>query len=1688
MVYSYSKFSIIFLTLLFFSQVIFAQTSYTWSGGNSDWHTAANWTPNGVPGAADNVVINNGDVAVNSDVSVASLELNSGNINGSGKITVTTTLNWFDGRLEGSGEIVIPAGATFSLDNNNAKELNGRNIRNEGTLIFDGNGDLRMKGGSQIINTSLFEIRNTALIDSLAPDGGSIVNSGTINKLSDTGVARLDVRVTNSGTIQVSSGTLKLSLSSTHTGTLTTSTDAFLEFSDGSHVLDGRTLSGNGGYIISSAIVNTVGNTTLAATASFSMDGSSAHFTGDGDFIANGPFSWERGTMSGNGNLVINATLDMISNNAKTLDTRHLNNNGTINFNGTGEFRLKNGSIFNNASGKTVTFASDADIAFATPGGGTFVNNGTFAKNTADGVTVMEVAFTNTGSVNIASGQFKLENGSTNSGNYDVASGSMLELNGGAHVLENGSSLSGAGDLAFSAGDFNFSGTHSGSGNIYINGGTANLNSGLNGSGTLIIGNGDVNINTPISVSELTVDGGFLTIDNALTVNGQFSWSDGTITGASSLNLNGDILLSSNNTKNLDGVTIDNANTLTWQGDGDLRMKNSAALINQAGAVMDIQGNAVLDSIAPGGGTFQSDGTLLKSAGGGLTLIDASFNGSGIVEVQSGTLRFAKKSVIDASTTIGTGANLQFANTLHQITNPNFSGGGTVQISNATLLALGSSLSVGANTTLFISQSSSNLEGDVAVTIDGTLDWERGFIRTTGAFTINGIMNLIGNSARTLEGITLTNNGAINWSGSGDFRLKDGCEIVNQSGATFTMNDAAELSFIDPTGGVFTNNGSIIRDGNAGTAVFETALTNNGSIILNTGVLQLEAASTHTGAVIDGQAGGALALIDADHNFDAATQFSGGHTLAVLGGTTTLNGTFGGSSSLDVSGGAAVLANGATFNDIYLKSASITVNSGNINISNMFIWESGTFTGSGALTVGTYLEMLGDGDKRLEGWAMTLNGIGEWGGGSGDFKLRNGSSFTIANNSSLDITGDGELAFDSGGGGTFINNGDIVRRDNPNTTTVSTTVTNTGTIHLQDGSLKLIENSSHANLSAQLDSGTVFLLISGDHTFSNANIDGAGTLEMDDATITADGGFTIDGDVTLLMTQSNSVLSSNDAITINGNLAWERGTIDGSGAFTVNGGLMVGGNHEKVLDGKTLNFHGSGHWRGIGNFQLKNNALLAVREGANWEIQDDAELDFAAPNGGSLENYGSIVKTDSAGATVINVPFQNRGVLDIRKGKVKISNALTNDSSGVIQGSGILDVSSISFLNEGTVAPGSSPGILTIEGVYNQAASGHLNIELGGVTPGDTYDRLVVTNTANLDGEVTINLVNNFFASIGDQFEVLTANSRVGQFATVNNNAIGGHVSFDIAYSDSSFLLTVTDFSNIAPVAMDDDATTDEDVSSLIDVLNNDNDGDSDPLVVDTVFQALHGEVSIETNMIRYTPDANFFGQDSFRYAIIDGFGGADTATVVVEIISVNDLPVISGLPTAISFAGDSSVVLNLWDFVSDVETADDLLTYTITTSNNNLLHSFNNGNGNLTISAASGFAGDAQLGIEISDPQNGFDQDTIQVTVQPVVGITPEPIATAERFELGQNYPNPFNPSTSIRFQLAEPGRAVLNIFNVLGQKIRTLVDDHLPAGSHEVRWDARNDIGEPMGSGVYIYQLISGKHRQVRKMMFLK
>jgi len=98
-----------------------------------------------------------------------------------------------------------------------------------------------------------------------------------------------------------------------------------------------------------------------------------------------------------------------------------------------------------------------------------------------------------------------------------------------------------------------------------------------------------------------------------------------------------------------------------------------------------------------------------------------------------------------------------------------------------------------------------------------------------------------------------------------------------------------------------------------------------------------------------------------------------------------------------------------------------------------------------------------------------------------------------------------------------------------------------------------------------------------------------------------------------------------------------------------------------------------------------------------------------------------------------------------------------------------------------------------------------------------------------------------------------------------------------------------------------------------------------------------------------------------------------------------------------------------------------------------------------------------------------------------------PSPIIPGE-FALRKNYPNPFNPSTSIRYEIAKSVPVELAVFNLLGQKIRTLVNEQQVAGFYTVAWDGRDDFGRPAASGLYVYELKAGEFKQVQKMLLLK
>ena len=88
-----------------------------------------------------------------------------------------------------------------------------------------------------------------------------------------------------------------------------------------------------------------------------------------------------------------------------------------------------------------------------------------------------------------------------------------------------------------------------------------------------------------------------------------------------------------------------------------------------------------------------------------------------------------------------------------------------------------------------------------------------------------------------------------------------------------------------------------------------------------------------------------------------------------------------------------------------------------------------------------------------------------------------------------------------------------------------------------------------------------------------------------------------------------------------------------------------------------------------------------------------------------------------------------------------------------------------------------------------------------------------------------------------------------------------------------------------------------------------------------------------------------------------------------------------------------------------------------------------------------------------------------------------------SKRFLLYQNYPNPFNPSTKIEFSLLKAETVTIKVYNIIGQKIVTLLNKPMPAGYHEFQFDAQN-----LSSGIYLYRIEAGMWTDTKKMLLVK
>ena len=176
--------------------------------------------------------------------------------------------------------------------------------------------------------------------------------------------------------------------------------------------------------------------------------------------------------------------------------------------------------------------------------------------------------------------------------------------------------------------------------------------------------------------------------------------------------------------------------------------------------------------------------------------------------------------------------------------------------------------------------------------------------------------------------------------------------------------------------------------------------------------------------------------------------------------------------------------------------------------------------------------------------------------------------------------------------------------------------------------------------------------------------------------------------------------------------------------------------------------------------------------------------DVTLDGGGAIQNPSGVdaftnLATNAPGASLtlqggrsltVSGPVRNEGMLVAKAGSTfsVAGDAFVNAPGGLLNGTGTIDAN---VSSAGEVAPGLSPGVLTIQGNYVQQSDGRLRIEITGLTPETDYDRLVVTGTVALDGRLTIESARGFLPPVGAQFNIL-GGVRSGQFSRVEGDLL----------------------------------------------------------------------------------------------------------------------------------------------------------------------------------------------------------------------------------------------------------------------------------------------------------------------------
>ncbi len=1057
---------------------------------------------NGTTTSTGNIcTISGASVNVNGTGSLilGAVNFSGGGLAGSQTITDNGPFNWSGGALSG---IILCNGGNVTVPGQNSF---GGQIINSGTMGWSPN-PLYCYSGTLISNTATGTLNVTNC--TMYTEGPStFANAGQMNVWSSS---TIDISLNNVGAMSLNAWTLTLN-GGTNSATITVAASATLEpnagtltCASGSVVNGAGTLYVNGGTVNFNGALNVQGpwqfpggtsyynGTTTSSGNTITVNGGTVSFSGSGNLSpgvlnlsggtlgggqtvnVGGPFNWSGGQLSGvvqcsGGNVTVQS--------ANSLGGQIINT-GTMAWS-PNPIYCYTGTMFSNSPTGVV---NATNFVLYTEGPSTFANAG--QMNVWSSSTI-NIALTNTGSLNVNSGTLNLGGGGTNAGTIAIASGSTLQSPSAMTCLSN-SAIIGPGTLSITSGTFNSAGALSQAGGVNgvtvaIPGGTANF-----------IGSSTA---TP---AQILLNGGTLAGSELVAASGPFNWSSGAMDGIVQCN-GGNVNVSG---ASINGGQIINTGTMAWtttplysygaslvsnSPSGVINMTN-ATIYNESGGAVANAGRLNVWSSSSIYIPLTNNGTTSVNAGA-LALVGGGSN-SGTVSIASGatfspagnTFTSDTGSLISGAGNLNVGGGTANFNGVVNVAGIWGFSGGTANY-NGTTSSSGMTINVNGGTANFngignlnpslVTLSSGTLAGSQSIADSGPFNWSGGSM--DGVVNCNGgIVNIQGSS---MNGGQIINSGTMAWSPSPLYSY--GANLISNAPAgVLNMTNA---TIYNQSGGTLANAGQMAIWSSSYIGI---SFTNSAAVNISAGILSL-GIGTNAGTIAISS--GAVLNSSSPFTCLANSSIVGPGTLNISANTFNSEGNLsleGGASGVivDITGGTGnfIGSSPATPSEILLSGGTLAGNQ-LLSASGPFNWSGGSLNGlvqcnGGSLTAQsssiTSGQIINTGTM---GWSLSpLYSYGASVISNAPTGMINMTNATIYNES----------------GGAFNNSG---RLNVWSSSTMNIPLTNNGTINLDSGTLNLNGGESLAN--GTLDFGIASLAEFGKLNVPG-NVDLAGTVAL----------------------------------------------------------------------------------------------------------------------------------------------------------------------------------------------------------------------------------------------------------------------------------------------------------------------------------------------------------------------------------------------------------------------------------------------------------------------------------------------------------------------------------------------------------------------------------------------------------------